>query len=72
MKEEAQDLLRQWSELQSRVRRLLGEIQGWVGPATQQQIDQWEFYLEMVETLGRETETLAQRFGGGVLGGSVK
>jgi len=72
MKEEAQDLLRQWSELQSRVRRLLGEVQGWVGPATQQQVDQWEFYLEMVDTLGRETETLAQRFGGGVLGGSVK
>jgi len=72
MKEEAQDLLRQWSELQSRARRLLGEVQGWVGPVTQQQATQWQFYLEMVGTLGGETEGLAQRFGGGVAGESTK
>ena len=71
MKEEAQDLLRQWSELQSRARRLLGEVQGWVGPVTQQQATQWQFYSEMVGTLGGETEALAQRFGGGISGGAT-
>ena len=72
MKEEAQDLLRQWSELQSRTRRLLGEVQGWVGPATQQQATQWQFYLEMQGTLGGETEALAQRFGGRAPGGGTR
>jgi hypothetical protein len=62
---EARDLLRQWNELRARTRRLMGEVEGWVGPPTAQQSSQWRYYQGMLETLGRETEDLARRLGAG-------
>jgi len=64
LKDEARDLLRQWSELSFRTRRLQGEVEGWVGPLTQQQRSQREFYSEMLGTLRRETEELRARLAG--------
>ena len=58
----AKDLLRQWGELNSRTRRLQGEVEGWVGPLTQKQTTQWAYYQEMLQTLGRETDALVARF----------
>jgi hypothetical protein len=62
---EARNLLRQWNELGSRTRRLLGEAERWVGPPTTQQSSQWNHYREMLETLTRESEELARRLGAG-------
>ncbi len=64
LKDEAGELLRQWTELRSRVSRLMSEVEGWVGPPTDQQQSQWRYYQEMRETLGRETRALADRFAG--------
>ena len=61
---EARDLQRQWNELQSRTRRLQGEVEGWVGPLTQKQLSQREFYREMLETLRRDAESLRARHRG--------
>jgi photosystem II stability/assembly factor-like uncharacterized protein len=61
----ASDLQRQWQELRSRTRGLTREVEGWVGPLTQDQRSQKEYYLEMVDTLTRETEALTQRIGEG-------
>jgi hypothetical protein len=63
MREEARELNRQWGELGSRIRRLIGEVEGWVGPPTQQQESQWAYYQEMLGTLGQEARDLARRFG---------
>jgi len=60
---QVRDLLRQWNELRARTRRLLGEVEGWVGPPTAQQASQWRYYQEMLEALTRETEDLARRLG---------
>jgi hypothetical protein len=60
----AQELVRQWGELRSRTRGLVGEVEGWVGPLTQDQLSRQSFYQEMVETLRRETLALAQQVGG--------
>ena len=62
--EQVTDLLRQWRELSFRTRRLQGEVEGWVGPLTQQQASQRSFYLEMLETLRRETGVLSAGFQG--------
>jgi hypothetical protein len=62
--EEGQDLMREWRELSTRIRRLNGEVEGWVGPPTGQQQSQWSFYREMVETLSAEMEALRARVGG--------
>jgi hypothetical protein len=69
---EGRDLERQWGELASRARRLYGEVEGWVGPPTQQQSAQWAYYQEMLETLSRESQdwqrrvpALVQERGGG-------
>jgi hypothetical protein len=64
VKEEAEDLLRQWSELSSRIRRLQGEVEGWVGPLTAQQRSQRAFYTDMLETLREEMTNLTARSGG--------
>jgi len=61
---EARDLQRQWNELRSRTRRLQGEVEGWVGPLTQQQRAQRDFYREMLETLRRDAESLRARHRG--------
>ena len=66
----ADDLLRQWNELRSRTGSLAREVEGWVGPLTADQISRRTYYQEMVETLGREAQAIAQRIGtGSVLGG---
>jgi len=65
----ARDLLRQWQELASRTRRLQGEVEGWVGPLTQQQESQRTFYRHMLDTLRQDTEGLRARLGG-VSGGT--
>jgi hypothetical protein len=67
---QARDLARQWEELGSRTRRIQGEVEGWVGPLTEQQRTQWAFYREMLETLRRETEALKTRLQGE--GGEVR
>jgi hypothetical protein len=59
------DLVRQWTELGSRARRLMGEVERWVGPPTAQQRSQWGYYREMLDTLTRETDELARRLGAG-------
>jgi photosystem II stability/assembly factor-like uncharacterized protein len=59
----AEDLIRQWNELRSRTRSLVGEVEGWVGPLTQDQVSRRAYYQEMVETLGREAQAIAQRIG---------
>jgi hypothetical protein len=61
---EARDLQRQWNELRSRTRRLQGEVEGWVGPLTQKQLSQRDFYREMLETLRRDAESLRARHRG--------
>ncbi|MYA33525.1 MAG: hypothetical protein F4037_02525 [Gemmatimonadales bacterium] len=48
------DLRREFSELASRLARLTGAVEGVVGPLTQDQQSQREFYMEMLETLTRE------------------
>jgi photosystem II stability/assembly factor-like uncharacterized protein len=58
---QARELMRQWEELSSRTRRLQGEVEGWVGPLTEQQRTQWAFYREMLETLREETDVLKTR-----------
>ena len=60
-KAKAADLLREWGELTSRTRRLRGEVEGWVGPMTQQQVDQRAFYEGMLATLTQETDVLEVR-----------
>jgi hypothetical protein len=66
----ATDLLRQWKELQSRTRSLAREIEGWVGHPTQDQLSRQDYYQEMVETLGREAQAIAERIrGASPLGG---
>jgi len=60
--EESRNLQRQWNELRSRTRRLQAEVESWVGPVTQQQRSQWEFYRGMLETLQRDTEVLRLRY----------
>ena len=60
----AQDLVRQWGELRSRTQGLVREVEGWVGPLTQDQLSRQSYYQEMVETLLRETRALSQRLGG--------
>lgn len=64
--EEAQDLRRQWNELRVRTRRLQGEVERWVGPLTEQQLSQRDFYQEMLELLRRDTEELRARHRGSV------
>jgi photosystem II stability/assembly factor-like uncharacterized protein len=61
---EARDLQRQWNELRSRTRRLQGEVERWVGPLTQKQLSQRDFYREMLETLRRDAESLRARHRG--------
>jgi hypothetical protein len=63
-RDKARDLLREWDELTSRARRLRGEVEGWVGPLTQDQRTQQAFYLEMLETLGHEVDVLEVQIGG--------
>ena len=48
------DLRREFGELASRLARLTGAVEGVVGPLTQDQRSQREFYMEMLETLTRE------------------
>ncbi|MGM0668858.1 MAG: VPS10 domain-containing protein, partial [Gemmatimonadota bacterium] len=62
--QDSRDLQRQWNELGSRTRRLENEVEGWVGPLTEQQRSQWEFYLEMLDTLRRDAEVLRTRYRG--------
>lgn len=62
--QDSRDLQRQWNELGSRTRRLQSEVEGWVGPLTEQQRSQWEFYLEMLDTLRRDAEVLRTRYRG--------
>jgi len=59
----AADISRQWNELQSRTRSLVREVEGWVGPLTRDQNSRKEYYEEMVETLRREAQAIAQRIG---------
>lgn len=61
----SQDLQRQWNEIRTRTRRLQGEVEAWVGPLTEQQRSQRDFYQEMLETLRRETQVLHVRYQGG-------
>ncbi|MGW8268631.1 MAG: WD40/YVTN/BNR-like repeat-containing protein, partial [Longimicrobiales bacterium] len=61
LESQARELMRQWEELSSRVRRIQGEVEGWVGPLTEQQGSQWAYYREMLETLRGETDTLGTR-----------
>ena len=61
MEDQVRDLTRQWRELGARTRRLQGEVEGWVGPLTEQQTTQWAYYREMLETLTGETDTLVAR-----------
>ena len=60
----ATDLLRQWNELQSRTRSLVREVEGWVGPLTQDQLSRQDYLQEMLGTLGREAQAIAQRIRG--------
>jgi len=60
----ADDILRQWTELQSRVRGLVREAEGWVGPLTDDQQSRRSFYQVMAETLRREAQAIADRVGG--------
>jgi hypothetical protein len=60
----AAELERQWNELRNRSRGLVREVEGWVGPMTGDQLSQKAYYQEMVDTLRRETRTLAQQVGG--------
>jgi hypothetical protein len=59
----SEDLLRQWTELQSRTRSLVREVEGWVGPLTDDQASRRAYFEEMVQSLGRETQALEQRIG---------
>jgi photosystem II stability/assembly factor-like uncharacterized protein len=59
----ARDLLREWEELGYRSSRLRGEVEGWVGPLTEQQRSQWDFYREMKGVLEEETGELEARLG---------
>jgi hypothetical protein len=43
---------------------LVREVEGWVGDLSTDQISRRDFYLEMVDTLRRETRALAERIGG--------
>ena len=61
----ANDILRQWNELQSRTRGLSREVEEWVGPLTADQLSRKNYYQQMVGTLGRETQAIAQRIGTG-------
>jgi hypothetical protein len=65
----AADLQRQWNELRTRTRGLIRDVESWVGPPTRDQISRKGYYLEMVETLQRETETLRREMGGAPAGG---
>ena len=61
----ARDLLREWEELSYRASRLRREVSGWVGPLTEQQRSQWDFYREMQGTLEEETVELEEDLGRG-------
>lgn len=61
----AQELVRQWGELRSRARGLMGDAESWVGPLTQDQLSRRDYYQEMVETLRREARAIAERIGSG-------
>jgi photosystem II stability/assembly factor-like uncharacterized protein len=61
----ATDLVRQWNELHSRTRSLVREVEGWVGPLTQDQISRQDYLQEMLGTLGREAQAIARRIRGG-------
>ncbi len=54
----AQELHRQWNELRSRTRRLISEVEGWVGPLTEQQQSQRDFYREMLPVLRNDSQAL--------------
>ncbi len=47
-------LAREANELSSRISRLEGEASGIVGPLTGEQATQWQYYLEMIQTLEAE------------------
>jgi hypothetical protein len=64
LSERSGDLLRQWNELRSRTSGLVREVEGWVGPLSGDQASRRDYYQEMVETLGREADAIAQRIGG--------
>jgi hypothetical protein len=53
---QARDLHREWGELASRIRRLSGEVEAFVGPLTGDQANEFDYYAEMVETLAGESE----------------
>jgi hypothetical protein len=63
--EEARELQRQWNELRSRAGGLQREAEGWVGPLTADQESRRSYFRQMLETLGRETRDLEDRYGGG-------
>jgi hypothetical protein len=52
----ARDLHREWRELASRIRRLIGEVSAWVGPPTADQSSEWRYYEQMVATLEGESQ----------------
>jgi hypothetical protein len=62
--DKAQELVREWDELAFRTRRLRGEVEGWVGPLTQDQRSRRAFYAEMVGTLDHEVDVLEVQIGG--------
>jgi erythromycin esterase-like protein len=64
LSESSSELLRQWNELRNRTRSLAREVEGWVGPLSGDQASRRDFYQEMVETLRREAEAMAERIGG--------
>jgi hypothetical protein len=61
LKDEAGELQRQWGELRARVRGLVGEVEGWVGPLTAQQASQQSHYQTMRAVLDGETRGLEER-----------
>jgi len=58
------DLAREVQELGSRLARLRGSAQGWVGPLSADQAAQRTFLSEMLETLSGEWRTLSSRLPG--------
>ena len=58
---ELRDLARMTGELSSRLRRLYGTIQSWVGPLTTDQESQRRFLAEMLDALTADWNELQRR-----------
>jgi hypothetical protein len=63
LKVEAADLDRMGRELETRIRRLAGEISGWTGEPTADQLSEEEYFRSMVPRLTERLEVLLERIG---------